>query len=351
MLDEFDAVSGAGSAGVVLCTYNGAAHLMRQLDSILEQSVRLDEVVISDDASSDATVAMLNTFAARAEAMGIRVVLVLRTQNVGFVRNFSEALRLSTTDVVFLCDQDDVWFQQRVEFFLRRFSADPGLLLLHGNARLVDASGNALGDSLAEALRIHPAELAMEASAMPLDAFLVRNLVTGATSAMRRQVVEQSLPIAAGWVHDEWLGVVAAVHGRVGFVCEPMVDYRQHGGNQIGAKRESFRQRLRRLELLSVAVRRQSALRFDSLIDLVHASGLRLAPSPLQGHSALCWRIAWSRLCMYQRQDVGWRWIAYDVPNMLVRLASAALAGGGLISLWAAVRGGWTGWRGGNWSQ
>lgn len=343
---ETDAGSGAGSAGVVLCTYNGANYLPQQLNSILAQSVRVDEVIISDDASSDSTVEMLSAFAARARAMGIRVELLLRTENVGFVRNFSEALSLSAADLVFPCDQDDVWHERRVEVFLERFAADPSVMLLHGNAQLVDANGAALGETLVGALRIHRAELALESTVMPLDALLVRNLVTGATAAVRRPVIEHGLPIAAGWVHDEWLAVVAAVHGQIGFVTEPMVDYRQHGRNQIGAKRESFVQRLRRLELFAAPARQRAVLRYAALIELVHARQLRLAPTPLSGCGALCWRITWSRLRMYRRHDVSWRWIAYDVPNMLVRVASVCLAGGGVSALWAGVRGGWVGWRG-----
>lgn len=346
MPDETGAAKGAVTAGVVLCTYNGAIHLEQQLDSILEQSVRVDELIISDDASDDATVAMLLAFSVRAEGVGIRVELVLRTENVGFVRNFSEALSLSTADVVFLCDQDDVWHRQRVEIFLQHFVVQPRLMLLHGDAHLVGETGELFGETLAEALRIHPAELDMESSSMPLDALLVRNLVTGAASATRRQIIEAALPIAAGWVHDEWLAVVAAVHGHIGFVSEPLVYYRQHHANQIGAKRESFGQRWRRMQLFSVPARQQAALRFAALMDLVEVRRLKLAPQPLRGLPALSWRIGWSRLRLYRRGDVSWRWIAYDVPNMMVRLVSASLAGGGLASLKAAASGAWAGWRG-----
>ncbi len=127
--------------GVALCTYNGARYLQAQLDSILDQDLPVNEVMIGDDGSSDQTLQLLQAFVPRAQALGIRVEIVQHARNLGYVRNFADALMRCQADILFLCDQDDVWHPGRVRRYVERFHADQGLLLLHSDAWLVDAQG------------------------------------------------------------------------------------------------------------------------------------------------------------------------------------------------------------------
>ncbi len=134
--------------GVALCTYNGARYLQAQLDSILDQDLPVNEVMIGDDGSSDQTLQLLQAFVPRAQALGIRVEIVQHARNLGYVRNFADALMRCQADILFLCDQDDVWHPGRVRRYVERFHADQGLLLLHSDAWLVDAQGAPLGQRL-----------------------------------------------------------------------------------------------------------------------------------------------------------------------------------------------------------
>jgi hypothetical protein len=235
---------------VALCTYNGARFVGEQLGSILEQTRAPDELVVSDDGSSDATLAIVNaTMAARAaqhQGEALRYVANVNDAPLGVTRNFERAVTTCTSTLIALSDQDDIWHRDRLERLAREFE-DPRLLLLHTDARLVDEHGVPLGMTLFGALEITAGERALELGGDGFDALLRRNLATGATVVFRRELLERALPFPAEWVHDEWLAIIAAATGRITVVPEPTIDYRQHGANQIGVRAPTLRHKLRRV--------------------------------------------------------------------------------------------------------
>lgn len=123
---------------IVLCTYNGESFLREQLDSLLAQTRQPDEIVIADDASTDATWTILQGFARQASDAGIAVDLQRNPANLGYVENFTAALRRATGDLVFLSNQDDVWHPDKLRRMAEEFRQRPELGLLHTDARLVD---------------------------------------------------------------------------------------------------------------------------------------------------------------------------------------------------------------------
>jgi GNAT superfamily N-acetyltransferase len=329
--------------GVALCTYNGAQYLAAQLDSILAQTVPVEEIVVGDDGSTDTTLAVLEDYRGRAAARGIHMEVVQHARNLGYVLNFSDALQRCRADVIFLCDQDDIWHPTRVDSFMRRFDADPALMLLHGDARLVNGAGEPLGSTLLEILRVHPAELALERSGWVLDAILLRNFITGATCALRRTLLADGLPVPPRWSHDEWLAVIASLQGGLDVVHSCTIDYRQHGGNQIGASRRSLFARLSDFLRTEAEGRPRTAERLRILKPWLNERGQSFAPGQLSALAAVAWRLAWSRMQLYRRSQVGWKWIAGDVPWLLARVVSICLAGGGWAGAAAACRGAWAG--------
>lgn len=239
----------AASVSVALCTHNGAAFLEQQLRSIAGQSVPPFEIVVSDDASTDDTTTIVERFAASVEGR-IDVVLLRNATALGVTANFEQALRRCTGELIALCDQDDVWHPDRLERMTAAFespSASPSLALVSADARLVDAAGMPLGHSLFEALELGADELAALNDGHALDALLRRNLVTGATTVIRRSLLDLTLPFPAPWVHDEWLAVVAAALRDVAALPVSLTDYRQHGSNQIGVQLRGFRAKFARL--------------------------------------------------------------------------------------------------------
>lgn len=223
------------TVSIAMCTYNGERFLQAQLDSLLAQTRRPDQIVIRDDVSTDTSLALLRAFVPQAEAMGIAVDLQVNPQNVGYRRNFDGALRACSGEVIFLCDQDDVWHAEKLARICAEFDARPGLLAVHSDALLIDGQGETLPKRLFAALGIGRAELRRMHAGDGLALMLKRKMVTGAAMALRRRVLDDALPLpASDWVHDAWIGTLAAMRGAIDSLPEPLISYRLHSHNQLG---------------------------------------------------------------------------------------------------------------------
>jgi glycosyltransferase involved in cell wall biosynthesis len=230
---------------VALCTRNGARYLPEQVRSICAQEPPPREIVLSDDASTDDTLAVVrDTLAGCGMADRIALRVFSNAPPLGVTRNFEQAVRACSHELIALCDQDDVWHPGRLARMVAQFEARPDLLLLHTDARLVDGDLKPLGSTLFHALEVQPSELEAIAGGEAFGVLQRRNLVTGATTMFRRTLLEAALPFAPEWVHDEWLAAVAAATGRMDVLPEPTIDYRQHGNNQIGARRLTLSEKI-----------------------------------------------------------------------------------------------------------
>lgn len=230
---------------VVVCTYNGERFLAEQLQSILDQTHPPDDIIVSDDGSSDSTLDIVSEFSSRDSGSRKPVwTIQSRRKPLGVAGNFASALTKAQGEFIVLADQDDVWEPNRLERGLAQFRDD--VLLVHCDATLIDEAGQPTG-CLMSALRLTSGERRSLLSGNALDALLRRNLVTGATTMIRASLLQQALPIPEGWVHDEWLALVAAVQGGVVFSEESLIRYRQHGSNEIGAAKTDLDEATRRL--------------------------------------------------------------------------------------------------------
>lgn len=126
-------------ASVALCTYNGAKYIYEQLKSIVEQIQLPDELVICDDASTDETVDIINKFK---ENCNIKIKLYINKQNLGFRKNFEKCISLCSNDIIFLCDQDDIWLPDKVKIFMQAFESDSNLVYAFSDAYVVDEFDN-----------------------------------------------------------------------------------------------------------------------------------------------------------------------------------------------------------------
>lgn len=222
---------------ILLATYNGAAWLCEQLDSLLAQSVTDWRLIARDDHSSDATPAMLQTYQTRYPD---RIRILASPERLGAKDNFGALLSASTGDYAMCCDQDDVWMADKIEKTLRRMHYLEAMhgtdtpLLVHSDAILTD--GN-LVPTASFAAHHHLAP-----TYSPFARLLVQNTVHGCSSMANRALVKRAIPIPPGArMHDMWLALVAAAFGHIDYLPEPTLYYRQHGGNVIGTKRKSRR--------------------------------------------------------------------------------------------------------------
>ena len=240
----------ASRVSVALCTCNGARFIAEQIDSICRQTLPAAEIVLRDDASDDDTVARAREVWERCRGERPEGTPELRiavhAKRLGVAKNFASALADCREELIALSDQDDRWHPDRLERLVARMGAQPATVLLHGNARMIDAEGRWLGHTLFDALAVSESELRNVSQGRAFEVLLDRNLVTGAATIIRRSLLAAALPIPAHWLHDEWLGVVAAALGALDVEKTPLLDYRQHGGNQIGARREGLLDAMRR---------------------------------------------------------------------------------------------------------
>ncbi len=241
------------TVSVALCTHNGEDFIAEQLRSILGQSQPPREIILSDDASSDSTVDVarreFEDVRSRRPELDIEFRLIRNSSALGVTKNFEQAVREAKCELIALSDQDDVWRSNRLQLMVSRFEADPELLLLFGDARLVDTEGAPLGSTVFDAIAVSRWERETLRAGRAFDVLLRRNIAVGATTVFRRSLLAFALPFPRSWVHDEWLAVIAAAKGpgTVDSMLEPLIDYRQHGGNQIGARKLTLAGKARRI--------------------------------------------------------------------------------------------------------
>jgi hypothetical protein len=223
---------------IALCTYNGAAYLPEQLASLAAQRRRPDELVVRDDASSDETPAIVEAFAARAP---FPVRFARNAARLGSTRNFDGAIAACVGDLIALSDQDDVWRPDKLRVLERRFQEDPRVGLVFSDADLIDAASNPLGARL-WARGFDRGRQRFWRNRGALTALVPGRIVTGATMAFRSAFRPLILPTPEGiapMIHDGWIALAIAAVAGVAFVEEPLVAYRLHANQQIGAPEPS----------------------------------------------------------------------------------------------------------------
>ena len=220
---------------ILLGTYNGAAFLEQQLDSIAAQSHGTWRLIARDDGSTDGTTEILTAFQARHSD---KVVLLEdRDGNLGLVANFSRLMEVSDARYAAFCDQDDVWVPEKLKLCLARMRGlerdhSAGLpLLVFADLEVVDQNLQTIHKSFWQSQGLRPERCNV------LSRLLLQNVVTGCTVLMNRALLRKAAPIhPAAEMHDWWVALTAAAFGVAGFVSRPTVRYRQHGQNIVGAR-------------------------------------------------------------------------------------------------------------------
>ncbi|MFP3464435.1 glycosyltransferase family 2 protein [Leifsonia sp. SIMBA_070] len=242
--------AGAPGISVALCTHNGARFIRRQLAGILAQTLPPEQLVISDDASADDTLSILEQELSAHRASGAPTprTLILRNEApLGVTANFEQALRACDGHLIALSDQDDEWEPDKLERMAAYFASRPGLGFLHTDATLIDDDSRPAGGTLFGVLEVTDAERAAVHSGRAFDVFVRRNLATGATAMISAELLQAALPFPPEWVHDEWLAIQAAARDRLELSERPLTRYRRHDENQIGAGDPTLRHKVGRV--------------------------------------------------------------------------------------------------------
>ena len=201
---------------VAMAVFNGEPYLAQQLSSVLSQLGPADELIVSDNGSTDGSVQQLR----QAAAQDGRIRL-LSCASKGVTANFNNALSACTGELVFLADQDDVWLPDKLRVVCAALSQPGVSAVVHGCTWVNEAL---------QPLERQPAPFRRE-RIRPAD-ILWRNQVQGCCLALRREVLQRALPIPE-WVpmHDSYLGLMAARQGELRCLQQPLLLYRRHGSN------------------------------------------------------------------------------------------------------------------------
>lgn len=202
---------------VAMTTYNGEKYLKKQIVSIIKQIEEKDELLISDDGSTDKTVEIIKEF-----QKDHKNIILFKGPQKGCSSNFEYILKKCKNDIIFLSDQDDIWKKNKVEYVKNYFSQNPNLLLLVHDAEIINEEENVISNSLFR-------ERKMEHG-------LVKNLFYsgyfGCCMCINKKLLSLALPFPENIeAHDLWLSLVAELNKSSYIMNEVLISYRRHSSN------------------------------------------------------------------------------------------------------------------------
>lgn len=199
---------------VAMATYNGSKYIQKQLESILCQLGIDDEIVISDDGSTDGTLSIV-------EDIDDDRINIYYGPRKGLNSNFQNAIAHCEGDVIFICDQDDYWYPNKKREVLRCFD-NMEISAVQHDARVIDASGKVLETSFARYRHVRNGVITN----------WVRGSFHGCCMAFRRELIVEIMPIIGqSYLYDQWIGIVAEMNDGVYFLDKVLMDYRRHENN------------------------------------------------------------------------------------------------------------------------
>lgn len=226
---------------VAIAAYKGEKYIYQQIRSILPQLGEKDEIIVSDDKPGGITESIVRKM--MKEDKRIKYV---EGPGKGVVANFVNAIRHTRGDKIFLCDQDDVWLPDKVKLVMGEF--DKGADLVLHNAYVTDKNLNITDYSFFE----------LRASHKGVVRNIIKNSYMGCCMAFDRRMLKKIMPVPKSVpMHDQWIGIICEIYGKVVFLDQPLIYHRMHGSNVTGVNKNSiYRQAEWRRYLITRLVKR-----------------------------------------------------------------------------------------------
>lgn len=201
---------------VCMATYNGEKYLEEQLKSIILQLNPTDEIIISDDGSTDNTLDLVKKYQDK-----FSNIKFINGPQKGVVKNFENAINFAKGDIIFLCDQDDIWYENKVEIVLKYFENKDTYLILH-DANIVNCFGEKIENSFFQHRH----------SKKGIIRNIWKNSYLGCCMAFRKEVIRKALPFPEKIeMHDWWLGIITEKYWSTYLITDKLIGYRRHGNN------------------------------------------------------------------------------------------------------------------------
>ena len=255
---------------VAFIVYNGENYMEQQLDSILNQTVKVHEIIVCEDNSTDNTKAILKRYSD--QNVGLFKIHHNRT-NLGSNKNAEKAIQLCTGDLVFLSDHDDFWLPNKVEATIAYFEKNPTIKGVFSNGYLMNANSeidaeNYLWDSMSfpfNGLLKTPLNNEMDFEKLKEYIHTNENCATGAAMAFKRDIpfLNQPFPSIKFLIHDRWISMNLSNDNALGFMEEKLIQYRLHPKQETGGKKVDMQKYIQmNLDLLN------NQMHFDNYADL-----------------------------------------------------------------------------------
>ena len=215
---------------ILLATYNGEKFLSQQLDSILAQTHQDFHIIVSDDNSTDSTVKILDEYAKKDK----RITVYKQKKNLGVISNFEFLLSKVQSNYFLFSDQDDIWLEDKIEKSLR-YMIDTNSDIVFTDLMVVDSNLNVLYQSYWELKGLKNKILKYNG----FDALYLNNYVTGCTMLMKKDIIAKVLPFPKSTkyiLHDYWIALIISQSGKLSYLNEATIKYRQHKNNKVGSK-------------------------------------------------------------------------------------------------------------------
>ncbi len=219
---------------ILMATYNGENYVAEQIESIILQTETRWTLVVQDDCSNDATADVVKGYVLKYPG---KILFIERDVPSGSAKNnFFSMLDFARTQYTMTCDQDDVWLPEKIKVTLQKIQELEGHygkdipLLVHTDLKVVDENLRVIADSMFQYQKL-------DYRRDKINNLLVQNIVTGCTMMVNEpllKLLEKSSEQAI--IHDWWFALVVSAFGKIGFVNQSTMLYRQHGRNEIGSK-------------------------------------------------------------------------------------------------------------------
>ena len=215
---------------ILMATYNGRRYVAKQVESILNQTYKDFRLIISDDGSTDSTVKILQEY----EEKDFRVEVYSLQQNQGVVSNFEFLIGKVRSELFMFADQDDIWEPDKIEKTLKKMEED-NLDLVYTDLEVVDS----------KLKQISPSYWTLKGLDYRIkkynnfESLYLNNFITGCTMLVKSKWINEFMPLPKNSkyvLHDYWISLVISQSGKIGYVDEPTIKYRQHNNNKIGSK-------------------------------------------------------------------------------------------------------------------